>query len=310
MNTESLRAFEASSLSTLYSRPSYELFAGTVASLSHLSDRASLAHYLDEKGRYPNVGSGPQDLDQRPRSFWQPEASSGWSTESVAGSDANLTEHQGEQGDFVPDWHDFGSYRQYATRLLSFGGDSEFLPPVDPSRLWFLEWAERGSSPTGMERACEDLRNRVAEEYAGEGDAWWETSSSEGDVIFTPSETDCDEPQGDDRIGDGHGDEKGVADADDDELEDKDLQRLQGQGPNSAEESPLCHITKLTPYEEYLVLLWNDYFGDGSLRDWQRLMADLGLGCEFNSKSQCRRVSCLNSMLLLSSTARRTRTHS
>ena len=39
-----------------------------------------------------------------------------------------------------------------------------------------------------------------------------------------------------------------------------------------------------------IVKQWDDYFQEGELEDWQRLMRDLGIEGEFASKSKCRKV--------------------
>ncbi|KAM0807339.1 hypothetical protein AB5N19_07678 [Seiridium cardinale] len=39
-----------------------------------------------------------------------------------------------------------------------------------------------------------------------------------------------------------------------------------------------------------IVQQWNAYFGPGDLEDWQRLMRDLGLQKEFQSKRSCRKA--------------------
>lgn len=41
----------------------------------------------------------------------------------------------------------------------------------------------------------------------------------------------------------------------------------------------------------FLAHAWNDYFGAGELKDWQRLCRDLGLRGDLSSKNKCRKVS-------------------
>ncbi|KAH6646307.1 hypothetical protein BKA67DRAFT_98831 [Truncatella angustata] len=47
---------------------------------------------------------------------------------------------------------------------------------------------------------------------------------------------------------------------------------------------------KKPPKKAKVVIAWDDYFGNGDLEDWQRLMRDLGFQQEFPSKQRCRRT--------------------
>ncbi|ROT36826.1 hypothetical protein SODALDRAFT_208037 [Sodiomyces alkalinus F11] len=58
--------------------------------------------------------------------------------------------------------------------------------------------------------------------------------------------------------------------------------------PNDNSLSPAC---RPQTRNQRLLALCNAYFGEGSLSDWQRLMADLGFERDFTSKNQCRKVS-------------------
>ncbi|KAL2756362.1 hypothetical protein ACRALDRAFT_210464 [Sodiomyces alcalophilus JCM 7366] len=57
-----------------------------------------------------------------------------------------------------------------------------------------------------------------------------------------------------------------------------------------AEDNGLWREDRLQARDQRLLALWEAYFGQGTLSDWQRLMADLGFQREFASKTQCRKV--------------------
>jgi hypothetical protein len=65
------------------------------------------------------------------------------------------------------------------------------------------------------------------------------------------------------------------------------LQRLHVQ-PQSDSSSPSTSSSIQSQY--HVVYQWNGYFRKGTLDDWQRLCADLGLDDDLPSKRKCRKV--------------------
>lgn len=70
------------------------------------------------------------------------------------------------------------------------------------------------------------------------------------------------------------------------------FQSVAGQGLWSDPiDNSLWRENRIQDRDERLVALWKAYFGAGTMKDWQRLMTDLGFVGEFTSKTQCRKVS-------------------
>lgn len=53
---------------------------------------------------------------------------------------------------------------------------------------------------------------------------------------------------------------------------------------------PITVEAKNPPKKSKIVTRWEDYFKEGNLEDWNRLMKDLGFVDEFPSITKCRKV--------------------